>query len=378
MLVATDLPRPDADALAHSARVSEHLRRAIADAGGWLDFERFMDLVLYAPGLGYYSAGSQKFGVEGDFVTAPELGGAFAQLVAPFVATQLEQLNEPAILELGPGSGALAEGLMTSLAAVGQRPRYALLETSAELKARQRERLAPYADQAVWLEVPPQAHFEAIVIANEVVDALPVRRFELGDDGNPRPLGVCLKSDQLAIEAGEPDEELTGAWREIANALPHSLPKGFVGELRPRMGAWLESVVGQLDKGGALFIDYGLDQASYYHPADREGRLACFYRHRIHNDPTYLPGLCDITASVDFSALARAATALEFRIAGYTTQAQFLAAHLDRLTGSVAASASQLRTLLLPAEMGERFKVLWATAGLEPQPFPGRDMRGRL
>lgn len=378
MLVKANLPTPDPDALAHSRRVVARVREEIAAAGGWLDFERYMDTVLYAPGLGYYSAGSWKLGAEGDFVTAPELGPAFAQLVAPFVAEQLAALPGPTVLELGPGSGALAAGLLEALALQGQRPRYWLLETSAELRARQQERLAAFTDQVTWLDQPPGEPYAAIVLANEVVDALPVRRFELDADGNPRPLGVCLQGDELTLRIGEPEAALTAAWRAIAGTLPHPLPEGFVGEICSRLGPWLEAVLGQLEAGGALFVDYGLDRASYYHPADPGGHLACFYRHRIHDDPTFLPGLCDITAAVDFSALSESGVACGFSVDGYTTQGQFLSTHLDRLTGKIAMSASQLRTLLLPAEMGERVKTLWLTKGLDRRPFPGRDLRGRL
>lgn len=356
----------------------ERVREEIIAAGGWLDFERYMELVLYAPGLGYYSAGSWKLGAEGDFVTAPELGPAFAELVAPFVAEQLEALPRPTVLELGPGSGALAAGLLEALAALGQRPRYWLLETSGDLRARQAERLAAYSDQVTWLDRPPPESYEAVLLANEVVDALPVRRFELDGSGDPRPLGIAFEGGDLVLRPGAPDPALTEAWRPIAEALPNPLPPGFVGEICQRLGPWLGEVLGQLSRGGALFIDYGLDRASYYHPADPGGRLACFYRHRVHGDPTFLPGLCDITASVDFSALAEAGVACGFRLAGYTTQGQFLAAHLDRLTGQVGVNASQLRTLLLPAEMGERVKALWLTKGLPRRPFPGRDLRGRL
>ena len=375
------LPPPEADALAHSARLDALIDAQIAAAdGAAIPFSRFMELALYAPGLGYYSAGASKFGEAGDFVTAPELGPVFAACVAESVAPVLQQLGPQArFLEWGGGTGAFAEVALKRLLELDALPdRFAILEPSAELRARQRERLQerlvpPLFDLVEWLDAPFADSWDGVLFANEVIDALPTPRFAIGD-GTDGKAGEVYE-EYIAIEAGRrvrvlrpADAFLANAVRHVERRLERTLPDGYRSELLPQLPYWIQAVAGGLQRGAMLFVDYGYPRAEFYQPDRSDGTLRAYYRHRMHAEPLLWPGLQDITASVDFTALAEAGVAAGFDFAGYCTQASFLlgnglAGVLQRIEGLSDEVERQRRTaevkrLTLPSEMGERFQVI--------------------
>ena len=393
-----DLPTPDADALAHSARLSEQLREAIDGAGGVLPFAQFMELALYAPGLGYYTAGARKFGAEGDFVTAPELSPLFGRAIARQCAEVLERLGHRGdggeLLEIGAGSGALAVDLLGELAALGQPPeRYLILERSADLRRRQRERIAERLPELVerveWLEAMPEG-FSGMVVANELLDAFAVHRFQITAEG-PREWGVVWEEGFQWRLMEEPTPELMEAVATVEAEIGAPLPEGYNSELCLTLQPWFAALAEAMERGMALLIDYGYPRREYYLGERSEGTLLCHYRHRVHDDPFLYPGLQDLTASVDFTAAADAAFAAGFQVAGYTTQAMLLLnCGLDRLLAEADAEnddtvarmerARQAKLLTLPGEMGERFQALAVTKGLDGPwlGFAFGDQRGRL
>ena len=365
-----DLPEPDADARAHSDRLAALIRAEIAAAGGALDFARYMELALYAQGLGYYSAGAAKFGAAGDFITAPELGFVFARCLARALAPTLRETRGD-ILELGPGSGALAAELLAELERLDALPRrYRLLERSADLRERQRglirQRCPHLENLTEWLDAPPAQPWRGALVANEVVDALPVRRFALRADGL-YALAVGVDAGNRLVEREIPaDAMLAGA---VANALGEHLPLPYKSEVCPLLAPWFAEVTRCFEYGSAWFIDYGYARDAYYAPERHEGTLRCHYRHRAHDDPLLWPGLQDITAWVDFDALAESAAAAGFACCANLTQARFLIEHdLDAVfTGAYARApdetakyrlAHEVKQLTMPGEMGERFRVL--------------------
>lgn len=353
------LPLPAAEALALSARLHAQIRAEIAAAGGWISFARYMELALYAPGLGYYSAGSSKLGPAGDFITAPELSPLFGCTLARQLAELMRQgLTD--ILELGAGSGALAETVLDELAVLGCLPeRYRILETSADLRQRQRERLQPLGNRVEWLETLPET-FAGVVLGNEVLDALPAHRIRIDGDAIAE-LGVCASGDELSWS----QRHATGALAAAASAL--ELPDGYETEINFAATALTGDLARRLTRGALLFIDYGFPAREFYHPQRDRGTLMCHYRHRSHDDPFLWPGLQDITTHVDFGAIARAGTDAGLNLLGYTNQAQFLincgitdllAAVPATDTARYAPLAASAQKLLSPAEMGELFKVI--------------------
>ncbi len=377
------LPPPDPQAASTSERLTALIRAEIAANGGWLDFERYMELALYAPGLGYYSAGSAKLGPHGDFVTAPELSAIFGQVVAAQLRSLLADLVSPVILELGAGTGSLAKAVLDSFASDGgPLPQYWILELSADLRERQREKLAAYEGNVRWLDALPDTAFEGVILGNEVVDALPVAAF-VKRETRVMPLGVVVRDKRLEWADGPADDALSAAVTAVEEKLAYSLRPGYRSEIALRLPAWLATLVASLRRGAVLLIDYGLVRREYYHASRSRGTLVCHYRHRSHDDPFFYPGLQDISAWVDFSACADAADAAGLSVAAFTTQAQFLMhggalEMLGSVSGNEAFRQGQaIKTLMLPGEMGERFKVLLATRGIEAT-LPGRDLRDRL
>lgn len=370
-----ELPLPDDVALAHSGRLAALIREEIAAAGGAIPFSRFMERCLYTPGLGYYSAGSSKFGESGDFVTAPELGPLFASCVAEAVAPVLQQLGPGAeFLEIGGGSGAFAEVMLKRLLELDALPaRYAILEPSADLRERQRERLGrklipPLFDIVEWLDGPPTENWNGMLFANEVIDALPTPRFTLRD-GEVFEEGVAVDETGGFARTERPaDALLAAAVRHVERYNGQPFPDGYRSELLPQLPYWLQAVMGGLDAGAMLFVDYGYPRREYYLPQRDNGTLRAFYRHRMHADPFLWPGLQDITASVDFTALAEAGTNAGFDLAGYCTQTSFLLGNglqqrLEEVEARAEESAKQrfrneAKQLTLPSEMGERFQAM--------------------
>ena len=357
------LPAPSAEALAHSQRLVSLISAEIASGGGWISFARYMELALHAPGLGYYSAGAHKLGAAGDFVTAPELSGLFGQTLAR-QAAQVLRAGIPDVMELGAGSGRLARDLLAELKALDCLPqRYLILETSAELRERQRALLArempQLASRVAWLDALPAA-FSALVIGNEVLDAMPVHLVTARDDGIEE-LGVTATAGTFAWSA----RPAAGTVLAIASEL--DLPSGYTTEIHPAAEAFVRTLATHLERGVALLIDYGFPAREYYHPQRASGTLMCHYRHHAHDDPFCLVGLQDITAHVDFSSLATSAVASGLELLGYANQAQFLincgiTEVLARTPSEDAAAylplAAQAQQLVSPAEMGELFKAI--------------------
>jgi SAM-dependent MidA family methyltransferase len=376
----------------HSLRMQEHLREQIGAAGGWLGFEQFMDSALYAPGLGYYSAGAQKLGAGGDFTTAPETSPLFGACVAGQCAEVLRALGGGSMLEIGAGSGRFAADVLLRLESLQQLPdHYWILDVSADLRERQRRLLAERAPHLLgrveWLDEPPEDSFDGLILANEVLDALPVTRFRWRGDG-VEELGVVLDAGRFGWAGRPASAALTERCRLLSQA-GGAWDDGYVSEYCPRLAAWTQSVTRSLRAGAALWFDYGLPRPQYYLPERREGTLMCHFRHRAHDDPFLHPGLQDITAWVDYTLLAEASRTAGFALAGFATQSLFLAALRVDLEMQILAAgdanrfarlANEARQLMLPGEMGERFKAMAWMRGLQ-MPLSGfslQDLRHSL
>jgi len=359
----SDLPVPPAEALAHSQKLTALIRGDIAANGGWIPFERYMELALYAPGLGYYSAGARKLGREGDFITAPELTPLYGQTLARQAAEVLESGLDQ-ILEIGAGSGALAAALLAELERMDRLPRhYCILEVSPDLRERERDLLAlklPHlVERVIWLNRLPTL-YQGLIIGNEVLDAMPVHMIRAGGSGLEEA-GVTLIDGIFAW-----------AWRPagvelLTAAAALRLPEGYQTEIQLVARGFVRTLAQSMARGVILLIDYGFPAHEYYHAERSEGTLMCHYRHRAHADPFFLPGLQDITSHIDFSAVARVGEEAELELLGYTGQAQFLincgiTGILLRTPPENAAAylpqAAAAQQLLSPSEMGELFKVI--------------------
>ncbi|KVW92738.1 class I SAM-dependent methyltransferase [Thiobacillus denitrificans] len=363
------LPAPTPDALAHSQRVTAHLRALIDDAGGWISFAQFMEAALYAPGLGYYAAGAMKFGAAGDFVTAPELSPLFGRTLAHAIAPVLVE-TDGEVLELGAGSGRLAVDVLGELERLDALPaRYCILEVSADLRARQQKAIAhelpQFAERVRWLDALP-AHFSGVILGNEVLDALPVELVNWTEDA-PLSRGVIVEGDAFAWQDRPIGDPLLRARADALNLAP-----GYLSEINLAADALIASLAHVMDRGLILMIDYGFSANEYYHPQRHMGTLRAHYRHHALDDPFYLPGLCDLTAHVDFSAVARAGMAARLELDGYTSQASFLLnSGLTELlmqtppadAATYLPQANAVQRLVSPAEMGELFKVIGLSKG---------------
>lgn len=374
------LPPPDTVALAHSAQLTALIRARIAEAGGWLAFADYMELALYAPGLGYYAAGATKFGAAGDFVTAPELTPLFGQTLATTLAAVLAEVGGDC-LELGAGSGRLAAAVLPELARLGQLPEhYAILELSADLRERQRAFLAAtipeLVGRVVWLDALPE-HFTGGIFGNEVLDATPVQRVRWAGEGL-FVQGVVWQGERFVV-AERP--LISGPVFTAAQAL--MVAPGVTSEIGLAARGLMQTLAERLVAGAVVWVDYGFPQAEFYHPQRADGTLMCHYRHHSHVDPFVWPGLNDITAHVDFSAIATVAEAAGLAVLGYAPQAAYLleAGVLDRLQTMDTGCAdyfpvvSAVQKLLQPHEMGELFKVLAVGRGVST-PLPGFGGRG--
>ena len=373
-----------------SRQLEDRIRTEIRARGGVLPFDRFMELALYAPGLGYYVAGAPKFGPGGDFVTAPELSPLFGHCLAVQCAEVLKRLDGGEILEFGAGSGALAVQILLELESLERLPeRYRILEPSPDLQERQRAAIQTAAPHLLarcdWLTTLPE-RFDGVVIANEVLDAMPVHRFRLGDAGEILEIGVGERDGRLVEVAVAP---ISPGLIEAVSAL-HATgladTPGYASEIDLRLPPWLSALSSALERGLALLIDYGYPRAEYYQPDRHMGTLRCHHRHQAHSNPYVHLGLQDITAHVDFTAVAEAGVAAGFNLAGFTTQAHFLiGCGIDRLMQTSAPEtafdlALGAKQLLLPTAMGERFKVLGLAKGVDGlwSGFAVRDLSDRL
>ena len=391
---AVDLPGLTADEVDHVATLQACIVATIEGAGGWIDFATFMRMALYEPGLGYYSAGARKFGAAGDFVTAPEVAPVFSRCVAVQCADVLESLGPRAVvLELGAGSGALAAVALAELEKREALPaEYWILDVSADLRERQHATIAAATPHLLprvrWLDALP-GDFEGVVLGNEVIDALAVERFAIRA-GAVRALGVGATADgRLRLVEAEAGLRLQQAVRAIEHELGRGLPEGYESEINLGLAPWLQAVAAPLRRGVMLFVDYGLPRRELYSRERVRGTLLCHFRHRFHDDALARVGLQDITAWVDFTAVAEAAQSAGLEVAGYTPQAQFLiGCGLGEFVANVADLdlvervnlSRQAMMLTLPGEMGERFKAIALTRSYEAplRGFAVRDLRHTL
>jgi len=390
------LPEPTAEQKSHSQQLYQTVIEAIDDCTA-IGFDQYMAMALYQPGLGYYAAGSQKFGAAGDFITSPEVSPLFAQSLARQLQQVLVTLTDAIVIEFGAGSGLLASDLLLELEALDCLPEaYWIIEVSAELQQRQQQLLqqkCPHlAGKLRWLQQLPEQPVNAVVIANEVLDAMPVRVFEK-QNGELFECKIEHSASKLNWVNTAADASLQAAVAEIEDTTGQLLPDNYRSEYNPSVKPWLNSIHTMLGQGLVLLIDYGYDGRQYYSAERDMGTLMCYYQHRAHDNVFFYPGLQDITAFVDFTGVAEAAFEIGFDVMGYTTQAQFLlgcglpeifenkmSALSDQQISQQMQLSQQVKTLTLPGEMGERFKVMALGKGLQPglRGFSLADFRTRL
>lgn len=389
------LVEPDEPAKERSRSLQQAIKETCAETGGWIRFSAFMNMVLYQPGLGYYSGGLQKFGEQGDFITAPEVSPFFGQCLAGQIAEILHNMDQPeagCIIEFGAGSGVLAVDILLQLEKLNALPeRYLILELSAELQQRQQQTIRKQAqhlyDRVQWLAQLPENVSSAVVIANEVLDAMPIECFSIGDkDISVLMVGV---QDEKLITRYVADDEASEKVDSIKQRSEFVFPAAYHSEYNPAIAAWLSSLQDKIQQSVILLIDYGYNEKEYYHVDRTEGTLMCHYRHKAHGDYLWWPGLQDITAFVNFTDVAYGAVDCGMEVSGYTTQAAFLLAnglselHAEQVTDDVKQQiklSQQIKTLTLPSEMGDRFKVMALTKNYE-EPLTGfsmLDLRNRL
>ena len=384
----------------HSKLLGSKIATEIASQGGWIAFSRYMEMALYEPGMGYYSAGAHKLGAGGDFTTAPELSPLFGAAIVSAILPVLEGLKAqglPAkILEFGAGTGKLAESILTRLNDLGfQLDGYDIIEISPDLTQRQQERLHKLAAElelstkCSWLSSLSE-NFKGVILANEVIDAIPCDAI-IYQNGFWYWYGVSFAEDKFFWKTGKPVEQAL---------LPESLlsgnfSEGYVTELHPQANAWIRQIAKQLDAGLFLTFDYGFPESEYYHPQRIEGTLMAHHRHHAIQDPFYLPGLCDLTTHVEWAQIARSALAENVDDVYLTNQAAFL---LDAGIGDIALEigdpsnpetflpiSNSLQKLLSEAEMGELFKAFAFSKKLDDllpgyvlEDLPGLRGRNRL
>ena len=373
---APELPEPDAYAKAHSAQLIDVVKEHIEASGGVISFADYMHKVLYEPGLGYYMAGAAKFGAEGDFITAPEVSPLFGASMAVQIAEILDAMpTGGCVLELGAGSGQLANSILNNLECNADF-QYFILEPSAELQQRQRQMLNSSLSERLfscvqWLDALP-TNFTGVIVANEVMDALAVERFSIGQDGLQQ---VCVTGD-LQETVRPASKDLNKAVAALEHDIGESLPLGYTSEFCAFLPLWIEALAASLNSGVLILVDYGYPRREYYSDERLDGTLSCYYRHRAHGNPYYLPGLQDITAHVDFTAVVEAGVASGLELLGYAAQSAFLLDNellsLAEARGAICESEKdhmslmkQVKTLTLPGEMGERFQVMALGKGYE-------------
>ena len=390
-----ELPLPDEAAQAHSLQLVDLIAAEMQRQGGAITFARYMELVLYAPGLGYYSAGKRKFGVAGDFITAPEISPLFSRCLARQCQQVLDAMGGGDVLEFGAGTGIMAAEILATLASWGCLPeRYLIIDLSADLRQAQRktleQRVPELLDRVEWLNALPDS-FSGVVLANEVLDAMPVHRVGL-NASKPCEYHVTQTEQggfawqQQGLEDGRLSQQVSAIVDEQG---ADTFCDDYISEINLAAADWLRSLAAIVKQGLILLIDYGFPCHEYYHAERFQGTLMCHYRHRAHDDPLILPGLQDITAHVDFTAIAETAVANGLAVAGYTTQAHFLLSSglpefLQQAVGEELSQQitlnQQVKKLTLPHEMGELFKVIALTKELDIplMGFAMVDQRGRL
>lgn len=400
------LAEPDAQAKQRSSLVTQCVRSACDRANGWIRFSEFMNIALYEPGLGYYSGGLQKFGEKGDFITAPEVSPLFAQCLANQVAeilrgfkntSQLAGSDQVCVLEIGAGSGVLAADMLLALEKLDSLPdQYLILELAAELKQRQQETIAEKAPHLLacvqWLDRMSEQVASTVVIANEVLDAMPVECFRISDAGQNNKietLMVGVENNRLVSRYMPADDTTVEKISTLQQRSELKFSEGYSSEYNPAIHAWLAAFESNINRLVMILIDYGYSEKEYFHPDRVNGTLMCYHQHRAHADYLRWPGLQDITAFVNFTEVAYCAVDQGMDVSGYTTQAAFLLAngltelHATQLTDDVKQQiklSQQIKTLTLPSEMGDRFKVIALTKNYH-EPLAGfsmLDLRNRL
>lgn len=385
--ILNKLPAPDERSAAHSQRVAEHIHAVIEQAGGRISFAEFMQQALYAPGLGYYTAGATKLGPAGDFVTAPEISPLFGRVLARQCAFVLGQLEQPDVFELGAGTGALAVSILEKLEELKELPeRYLILEVSPDLQERQADRIRAacprFLDRVEWVTELP-TDFRGVVVANEVADAIPVERFRVQDKTVEQAL-VESDGQSFSWRYRIGPEWLCDAVRDIETDIGAPLNSGHESEISPGLANWVSDLSRSVKEGVIFLIDYGVARREYYAAERGQGWLRCHFRHHAHNDPLVLVGIQDLTSWVDFSAVANTASAAGMNVIGYVTQAHFLLdggleVELADFTSLPAAKqielSGQVKLLTLPGEMGENFKCIGLSRGaiMSPPALTGHD-----
>lgn len=366
MKFSSELPKPSDDALQHSQKLQRKIRDAINNNNGFISFRRYMEMALYEQGLGYYVAGARKIGQSGDFITAPEISPLFSQCLASQCQQVLSKIKGN-ILELGAGSGLMAVHIMLELERQSSLPdSYYILDVSPELKQRQKEtfqQLAPHLlPYIIWLDKLPKS-FKGVILGNEVLDAMPVNVFTLHNK-TLFEHQVIWQDQQFFEQLNPAKEALTTA---VDNLKLQPMETPYTSEINLNIEGWMQALADCLSKGVIILIDYGYTASEYYHPDRNKGTLICHYQHHVNESPLLYPGLQDITANVDFTAVAYAADKSGLDVAGFTSQAAFLAGNqlemffmrsLDESPEQQYELAQQVRLLSLPSEMGERFKVI--------------------
>ena len=368
------LLNPDPEAKFHSQKLSTYIKKLIDEKSGSIGFDEYMNLALYQPSFGYYTSGNQIFGAKGDFVTAPQISSLFSKCLAFQCIQILKDFENPSILEIGAGTGVMAKDLLLNLEKSNSLPKkYFIYEISADLKFRQqnllKQSIPQYIDNIIWLDKLPKRKFNGLIIANEVLDSLPVKRFKKESNIFKEVKVTFIDNNFHWINVTACDE-LTNFLEKIENKLSRTFYVDYCSEINVNLKIWLDSVQSVIEKGVILFIDYGYSMSDYYHPEKFDGNLLCHYRHYVHNDPFFYPGLQDITTSVDFTSVAECAEKIGLNVNGYTNQTYFLfgcglenlVPNMDLLSiKSQTEISKELRSLIMPDEMGERFKFMALT-----------------
>lgn len=384
------LPEPSAEQLKQSEQLRKLILEDIAEHHGWIGFDRFMHHVLYTPELGYYSGPLQIFGSEGDFITAPLMGRLFGKCIARQCAQVIREMHSACLYEFGAGDGSLAVTVLEELEAVGATPdSYFIIETSASLRQRQQSVLSRLAsglsNRVKWLDHLPET-IRGVVLANEVLDALPCKRFEVDTGGKILELGVGMAGSEFIWSRSEEEIRDSGCLRRL------NLQAGYQSETQVQAAGWVSTVAELFERGLLLIVDYGFPRAEFYHHDRYQGTLMCHYRHYAHSDPFYLPGLQDITNHIDFTAMAHAGIDSGLDLVGYCDQANFLLSCglIDILadfqavgepeTKEMLSLSAEIKKLTMPHEMGELFKVIALSKGIDQQliGFQNRNQSGRL
>ncbi len=374
----------------HSELVMENLAKEIKANQGWMSFEDFFDFVMYKPGLGYYSAGAKKLGPSGDFTTSPEISRLFGKTVSNQVIALLNNLESPSIIEIGAGSGKLAYDIINNLIkSKVDFDKYYILEVSADFRERQRQELSLLPDETfekvIWLDSILEVPVEGIVIGNEVIDALPFKRFTVVDH-KIQEIGVSIKNGQLTESTRDADKTLGEEVRLIEKALNRDFEHNYTSEIRLNIGQWLKGISSMLKSGAILFIDYGYSRHEYYAADRKNGSMICHYRNTAHENPFINLGVQDISASVEFTLLAEKALEEQLEVGLFTSQSDFLIngnilGELDKIEDDTLRMelTQEIKQLLMPSQMGQTFKCMMLYKNISLDSFEGiRDLRHTL